>query len=177
MSAANEIRNAAVTGAGGSIIRAIALALLEEGMLVWLIGRDRDKLERVAKQGHGRARLIIADLSANCPTFCQANPPGERTRSPGRPCGRGAAGGAVDEASRSPAERRYHPAAAQTPSVGAWRPRRSGWPALMTGAGERAAATGQSLWTWSGERWLTSGGSLGGFYRRMAQGAPRGRAR
>ena len=56
---ANEIRNAAVTGAGGGIGRAIALALLEEGMLVWLIGRDRDKLERVANQGHGRARLII----------------------------------------------------------------------------------------------------------------------
>jgi short-subunit dehydrogenase len=41
---ANEIRNAAVTGAGDGIGRAIALALLGEGMLVWLIGRDRSKL-------------------------------------------------------------------------------------------------------------------------------------
>ena len=62
---ANEIRNAAVTGAGGGIGRAIALALLEEGMLVRLIGRDRDKLERVAKQGHGRARPITADLATS----------------------------------------------------------------------------------------------------------------
>jgi len=61
----NEVRHVAVTGAGGGIGRAIALALLEEGMLVWLIGRDRDKLEHVAKQGHGRARLISADLATS----------------------------------------------------------------------------------------------------------------
>lgn len=62
---ANEIRNAAVTGAGGGIGRAIALALLGEGMLVWLIGRDRSKLEQVAEQGHSRARLITADLATS----------------------------------------------------------------------------------------------------------------
>jgi short-subunit dehydrogenase len=62
---ANEIRNAAVTGAGDGIGRAIALALLGEGMLVWLIGRDQDKLEPVAKQGHRRARLITADLATS----------------------------------------------------------------------------------------------------------------
>lgn len=60
---AQDIRQAAVTGAGSGIGRAIAQALLEEGMLVWLIGRDRDKLERVAEQGYGRARLITADLT------------------------------------------------------------------------------------------------------------------
>src|SRR5262249_38964452 len=60
-----EIRRAAVTGAGSGIGRAVALALLEEGMLVWLIGRNRDKLERVAEQGHGRARLITVDLATS----------------------------------------------------------------------------------------------------------------
>ena len=50
---ADETRQAAVTGAGSGIGRAIALALAAEGMLVWLIGRDRDKLERVAEQARG----------------------------------------------------------------------------------------------------------------------------
>ena len=62
---ANEIPHAAVTGAGSGIGRAIALALLEEGMLVSLIGRNRDKLELVAERWHRRARLITADLTTS----------------------------------------------------------------------------------------------------------------
>ena len=80
---ANEIRNAAVTGAGGGIGRAIALALLGEGMLVWLIGRDQDKLEPVAKQGHRRAR---ADHRRSCHfRWCFQGRDGAGTAT-GRPC-------------------------------------------------------------------------------------------
>ena len=58
------LRQALVTGAGSGIGRAIALALLTDGMHVWLVGRDRDKLARVAEDAHGRASVISADLAS-----------------------------------------------------------------------------------------------------------------
>ena len=58
-----DARHALVTGAGSGIGRAIALALLADRMHVWLVGRDRNKLARVADDANGRASVISADLA------------------------------------------------------------------------------------------------------------------
>jgi len=62
--AAIDSSQALVTGAGSGIGRAIALALLADGMHVWLVGRDRGKLARVAETAPGRAGIISADLAS-----------------------------------------------------------------------------------------------------------------
>ena len=58
-----DARQALVTGAGSGIGRAIALALLADGMHVWLVGRDQRKLAQVAENAKGCACVISADLS------------------------------------------------------------------------------------------------------------------
>jgi NADP-dependent 3-hydroxy acid dehydrogenase YdfG len=58
-----DARHALVTGAGSGIGRAIALALLADGMHVSLIGRDRGKLARVADEASGRVSVVSADLA------------------------------------------------------------------------------------------------------------------
>lgn len=61
--AAIDSRHALVTGAGSGIGRAIALALLADGMHVWLVGRNCDKLAQVANDASGRASVITANLA------------------------------------------------------------------------------------------------------------------
>ena len=54
---------AVVTGAGSGIGRACALALIHEGAQVALVGRRKERLEEVAREGGGSALAIAADVS------------------------------------------------------------------------------------------------------------------
>ena len=56
---------AVVTGAGGGIGRAIALALERQGLSLVLVGRDREKLDRVASEIGTRARIVTGDLTTD----------------------------------------------------------------------------------------------------------------
>lgn len=60
-----EMQSALVTGAGSGIGRAIARALLAEGMHVRLVGRDPRKLVRVAADAPMRAVVLPADLATD----------------------------------------------------------------------------------------------------------------
>ncbi len=57
---------AVVTGAGGGIGRAVSLGLAAEGVTVWLVGRDAERLAAVAQSapgGHGRCVSCPADIT------------------------------------------------------------------------------------------------------------------
>jgi NAD(P)-dependent dehydrogenase (short-subunit alcohol dehydrogenase family) len=54
---------ALVTGAGSGIGRAVALALASNGYRVLLTGRQRDKLEKVAREGGTSCHVLPADVS------------------------------------------------------------------------------------------------------------------
>jgi NAD(P)-dependent dehydrogenase (short-subunit alcohol dehydrogenase family) len=57
-----------VTGAGGGIGKAIALALAAEGAAVWLVGRAREKLDAVARASErlgAQTRSYPADLTCD----------------------------------------------------------------------------------------------------------------
>ncbi len=56
-------RHAIVTGASSGIGRAIAARFLAEGLHVRLIGRDRARLEEVARGAEGRAEVSVLDLT------------------------------------------------------------------------------------------------------------------
>src|SRR4051794_40220793 len=56
-------RIALVTGAGSGIGRAVSLALARNGFRVLLSGRQREKLERVAKESGGSCHVLPADVS------------------------------------------------------------------------------------------------------------------
>jgi 3-oxoacyl-[acyl-carrier protein] reductase len=59
-----ENRNAIVYGAGGGIGSAVSTAFAREGARVFLVGRTREPLERVAKEIHsggGRADIAVFD--------------------------------------------------------------------------------------------------------------------
>lgn len=56
-------QTAVVTGAGSGIGRAIALALAEAGLAVRLVGRDRERLERVAGEAGSEARIAVLDIT------------------------------------------------------------------------------------------------------------------
>ena len=60
----NAQRSAIVTGGGRGIGRAIAAALVAEGMRVALIGRDRGKLEQAAQQLGPLALAFPADVGS-----------------------------------------------------------------------------------------------------------------
>lgn len=55
-------RHAIVTGASSGIGRAIAARFLAEGLHVRLVGRDRARLEEVARGAEGRAEICALDL-------------------------------------------------------------------------------------------------------------------
>jgi 3-oxoacyl-[acyl-carrier protein] reductase len=64
MSSAGQV--ALVTGAGRGIGREIALALAADGLLVGLLGRDRETLDRVHDEvvaSGGRAVVLVADVT------------------------------------------------------------------------------------------------------------------
>ena len=64
MSSAGQV--ALVTGAGRGIGREIALALAADGLLVGLLGRDRETLDRVRDEvvaSGGRAVVLVADVT------------------------------------------------------------------------------------------------------------------
>jgi NAD(P)-dependent dehydrogenase (short-subunit alcohol dehydrogenase family) len=54
---------ALVTGAGSGIGRAVALALASNGYRVLLTGRQREKLEKVAREGGASCHVLPADVS------------------------------------------------------------------------------------------------------------------
>jgi len=58
------VEHAVVTGAGSGIGRAVALALVQEGMHVHLVGRDTTKLALVAACSKGRTSVHVADLAS-----------------------------------------------------------------------------------------------------------------
>ncbi len=58
-------QTAVVTGAGSGIGRAVALALAEAGMTIVLVGRDRTKLEAVARDMPGQHRIVAADITTS----------------------------------------------------------------------------------------------------------------
>lgn len=59
----NHGQSALVTGASSGIGRAIALAFLDKGMHVYLVGRDVAKLERVAAHDPANTTIVAADLA------------------------------------------------------------------------------------------------------------------
>ncbi len=71
-------RQALVTGASSGIGRAIALALLADGMHVLLVGRNRDRLAEVADHAPQRAGLVTADLATSEGIACAAAALGPR---------------------------------------------------------------------------------------------------
>jgi len=56
-------QTAIVTGASSGIGRAIAIALANAGLAVRLVGRDRERLEQVAGQAGGDARIAVVDIT------------------------------------------------------------------------------------------------------------------
>ncbi len=62
-------RNAVVTGAGGQIGAALVTQLLDRGMSVVALGRDRERLHEVG--AHPRVRVVLWDQGVG------AEPPGE----------------------------------------------------------------------------------------------------
>jgi len=57
-------KTAIVTGGGSGVGRATALALAAEGARVWIVGRDRARLERVQTEGHGPGQVTACALDA-----------------------------------------------------------------------------------------------------------------
>ncbi len=53
---------AIVTGAGTGVGRAAALALMKAGFAVALVGRRKEPLEAVAKEGGGEALIVPTDV-------------------------------------------------------------------------------------------------------------------
>lgn len=67
---------AVITGAGSGIGRALAVQLAEEGMEVVVVGRSAERLARTVdeiRQGGGRARAVVVDVSQRDQVFALAD--------------------------------------------------------------------------------------------------------
>jgi NADP-dependent 3-hydroxy acid dehydrogenase YdfG len=73
-----EKHHALVTGASSGIGRAIAMALLQDGMHVHLLGRDMQRLESVAANARHGASILQADLTDSEALTALANGLGPR---------------------------------------------------------------------------------------------------